>query len=118
MRITLTVLGPAAVFAAGLLLALPAFAQAGDWRAGRLLAARSCQACHGMDGLSKQANAPNIGGQPEAYLIDQLRAYRDGTRRQEQMSIAAEGLTDDQILALVAYYSAIEVEAVRIPGRD
>lgn len=115
---TFPVLGPAAMFAAGLLLSLPALAQAGDWRAGRLLAARSCQACHGMDGLSKQANAPNIAGQPEEYLIAQLRAYRDGTRRQEQMSIAAEGLTDDQILALVAYYGAIEVEAVRIPGRD
>ncbi|WP_204251037.1 c-type cytochrome [Elioraea rosea] len=111
-------LGLAASVAASLVPVVPALAQAGDWRAGRLLAARSCQACHGMDGLSKQANAPNIGGQPEEYLVAQLRAYRDGTRRQEQMSIAAEGLTDEQILALVAYYSAIEVEAVRIPGRD
>lgn len=117
MTRTGVLLGPAAL-AAGLLLALPGRAQEGDWRAGRLIAARSCQACHGMDGLSKQANAPNIGGQPEAYLVAQLRAYRDGTRRQEQMSIAAEGLTDDEIAAVVAYYSAIELEAVRIPGRN
>lgn len=111
-------LGLAASLAVSLPPSAAALAQAGDWRAGRLLAARSCQACHGMDGLSKQANAPNIGGQPEEYLLAQLRAYRDGTRKQEQMSIAAEGLTDEQILALVAYYAAIEVEAVRIPGRD
>ncbi len=111
-------LGLAASFAASLVLSTTAMAQAGDWRAGRLLAARSCQACHGMDGLSKQANAPNIGGQPEEYLIAQLRAYRDGTRQQEQMSIAVEGLTEEQFLAIVAYYSAIELEAVKIPGRD
>lgn len=47
-----------------------------------------------------------------------LTAYRDGGRCDEQMSIAARDLTDEQIRALAAHYSAIELEAVRIPGRD
>lgn len=109
--------GAAAVAAVAFLLASAA-AQEGDPREGRRLAAQTCQACHGMDGISKQANAPTIAGHPEDYFIRQLRAYRDGVRHDEQMSIAARDLTDEQIRALAAYYSAIELEAVRIPGRD
>lgn len=86
-------------------------------RDARRLAAGHCQGCHGMDGLSKQANAPNIAAQPFEYLVVQLKAYRDGQRHQEQMSIAAQNLTDEEIVKLSAYYAAIEIEAVSIPGR-
>ncbi len=109
----------AAVAAVALLLpAVSAPAQEGEPRQGRRLAARSCQGCLGMHGLSKQANAPTIAGHPMDYFIRQLTAYRDGGRHDEQMSIAARDLTDEQIRALAAYHSAIELEAARIPGRD
>jgi cytochrome c553 len=111
-------IGAAVAAAAHLLPAVSAPAQEGDPRQGRRLAAQSCQGCHGMDGISKQANAPTIAGHPVDYFIRQLTAYRDGGRHDEQMSIAARDLTDEQIRALAAYYSAIELEAVRIPGRD
>jgi len=83
----------------------------------RTLAASHCQGCHGMDGLSKQANAPNIAAQPFDYLTAQLKAYRGGQRHHEQMSIVAQNLTDDEITKVAAYYHAIEIEAVSIPGR-
>ncbi len=105
---------------AGAALAAPSFparAQAPDWLPARDLAARLCQGCHGMDGLSKQANAPHIAGQPQAYIVRQLHAYRDATRKDEQMSLAARELSDEQIALLAAYYSAVEIEAVKVPGR-
>lgn len=110
------------IFATAFAAVSPAAAQAPNLtpellRDSRMLAASHCQGCHGMDGLSKQANAPNIAAQPFDYLVAQLHAYRGGTRQQEQMSIVAKALTDDEIVKLAAYYAKIEIEAVSIPGR-
>lgn len=86
-----------------------ATANAGDIAAGRK-AAQVCAPCHGLDGLSKAMNAANIAGQLEPYLVEQLKAYRSGVRKHEQMSIIAQPLTDKEIKDLAAYYSAIEVK--------
>lgn len=92
-----------AAFAAG-----PAFA--GDPKAGREKA-QQCQVCHGLDGLSKQPDAPSIAGDSAMYLEQQLKAFRSGARSNPRMSIVAEGLSDQDIADLAAYYSAIEVTA-------
>ncbi len=93
----------------------PAFAQ-GDPRAGRRLAGARCAVCHGNDGLAVQPDAPNLAGQGAIYVANQLRAYRAGERRHEQMNVVAGDLSDAQIADLAAWYAAIEVEA-RVPGR-
>jgi cytochrome c553 len=56
---------------AALLLATAAPAGAGDVVAGRRKAL-ACQACHGLDGLSKLPDAPHLAGQPERYLVKSL----------------------------------------------
>ena len=91
-------------------------AAAADPAAGRAKA-MACQACHGMDGLSKVPDAPNIAGQNEAYLVAQLQAFKSGQRQNEAMSVVAATLSDDDIAALAAYYAAIEVRVGRIPGQ-
>ena len=91
-------------------------ATAADPAAGRTKA-MACQACHGMDGLSKVPDAPNIAGQNEAYLVAQLQAFKSGRRQNEAMSVVAATLSDDDIAALAAYYAAIEVRVGRIPGQ-
>ena len=90
-------------------------AAAADPAAGRAKAL-ACQACHGMDGLSKVPDAPNIAGQNEAYLVAQLQAFKTGRRQNESMSVVASTLSDSDIAALAAYYAAIEVRVGRIPG--
>ena len=81
----------AALAAATLLAGDPA--QAGDAAAGRKRAA-ACQTCHGLDGLSKMPEAPNLAGQVEPYLVKALKEYRDGTRRNEIMNVVAKELTE------------------------
>ncbi|RVU21616.1 c-type cytochrome [Methylobacterium oryzihabitans] len=93
------------------LLLAPALAQAGDARAGRAKAI-ACQACHGLDGVSKLPDAPNLSGQVEPYLVKALTEFRDGTRKNEVMSVAAQELTDADIANLAAYYSGIQVEVI------
>jgi cytochrome c553 len=86
-------------------------------RDARRLVAQYCQGCHGMDGMSTQPNAPNIAAQPLEYLRRQIEAYRTGERRDEQMSLAVRDLTDDDISLLSAYFAAVEIEVIRVPGR-
>jgi cytochrome c553 len=100
-------LAAAALVAAAVFCLSPARAQSIEAGA---RAAIACQACHGLDGLSKLPDAPHLAGQPEAYLVRALRAYRSGERRNEVMSVAAKGLSDDDIRNLAAYYSAIRIE--------
>ena len=88
---------------------------AGDAKAGRAKAI-ACQACHGLDGMSKVPDAPNIAGQVESYLAAQLRAFKAGQRRSEAMSVVASTLSDQDIDNLAAYYGAIEIKAGKLPG--
>ena len=90
--------------------------EAGDIKAGRE-AAEKCAICHGFDGRGKIAEAPNIAGQNERYLIEQLSAFKTGDRKNEMMSIVIQQLSPDDIENLAAYYSAIEVTVGKIPGQ-
>jgi cytochrome c553 len=62
-----------------------------------------------MDGMSRLPDAPHLAGQPAPYLERSLRAYRDGERRHEVMSIAAKALSDEDIRDLAAYYASIRI---------
>ena len=86
--------------------------QAADPQAGRQKVAGLCQACHGMDGLSKNPEAPNLAGQIENYLAKALGEYRSGARQNESMNIVAKDLTDEEIANVSAYYAAIAVEVI------
>ena len=85
-------------------------AAAGDAKAGRARA-QLCQACHGVDGMSKVPDAPNIAGQVEGYLVAQLQAFKSGARKNEAMSLVAAGLSSADIDNLAAWYSSIEISA-------
>lgn len=97
------------------LLGVAGDARAGDARAGREKALM-CQACHGLDGLSKVPEAPNIAGQVESYLVAQLQAFRSGARRNDAMSVVASTLSDRDIENLAAYFAAIEIRIANVPG--
>ena len=98
-----------------LLAASGSVCSAGDVKAGRAKALM-CQACHGLDGLSKTPDAPNIAGQTEPYIVAQLQAFKSGTRKNDAMSVVAPSLSDTDVEDLAAYFSAIEINIVKIPG--
>jgi cytochrome c553 len=82
----------------------------GDVQAGRAKA-KMCAVCHGEFGVSILPNTPNLAGQPEIYLAEQLKAYRGGKRSNEIMSIIAKPLTDAEITDLSAWFASIAIEA-------
>ena len=116
MTLRATMVLPAVrTIAALVLLAAGSSAFAGDVAAGRAKALM-CQACHGLDGLSKVPEAPNIAGQTESYLALQLSAFKTGTRKSETMNVVASTLSDADVENLAAYFSAIEIRIVKVPG--
>ena len=72
--------------------------------------AKMCAVCHGESGVSVLPNAPNLAGQPEIYLAEQLKAYRSGKRSDETMSVIAKPLTDAEIADLAAWFASIAIE--------
>jgi cytochrome c553 len=76
--------------------------------------AQPCATCHGPQGLATVPDAPNLAGQPQGYLADQLKAFRDGKRIHPVMNVVARPLTDADIEQLAAWYASIAVE-VRAP---
>src|SRR5215218_3055753 len=86
---------------------MAARAEAADPAAGRKKA-QQCQTCHGIDGVGKMPDVPNIGGESADYLTAQLQHFRSGERKHEQMSIIASGLSDQDIADVAAWYSSIQ----------
>jgi cytochrome c553 len=69
-----------------------------------------CSTCHGPRGVSTSPEFPTLAGQREAYLIAQMKAFRNRSRadkeaRQYMWGIAAQ-LDDASIEGIARYYSA------------
>ncbi len=87
--------------------------QAADLAAAKAKA-KMCAACHGIDGIAKVADAPNLAGNGQLYLARQLQAFRAGERKHPQMSVIAASLSDADIAAVTTWYSSIKV-SVELP---
>ncbi|MEN8763040.1 MAG: cytochrome c [Thiogranum sp.] len=91
---------------ASLLLVIANASLAGDVAAGKSRAA-SCSGCHGTDGISANPLWPNLAGQKAAYLLKQLKAFRDGTRSDPMMTPMAKPLSDADMANLAAYFASL-----------
>jgi cytochrome c553 len=80
----------------------PAFA---DAEAGKAKAA-VCVACHGPDGNSTNPTVPSIAGQPAQAVSTQLFQFREGNRKDPQMSPMAAQLSNADMNDLAAYFAA------------
>jgi cytochrome c553 len=101
---TLTALALPALFAAA---ALRAEAPAKPARLGL------CAACHGENGIATASGIPNLAAQNREYLVAALRQYRSGERAAPAMRAVSGSLSDADIDALAAWYSALSGGAAR-----
>lgn len=98
-----------------LTLAVVAFSfQAASASPGRSKAQAACVMCHGQNGIAPMPSAPNLAGQQELYLSEQLKHYRSGKRQHEVMSVIAKSLSDSDIEALAVWYSSMKI-SVEVP---
>ena len=67
--------------------------------------AQVCAACHGDKGIPIATAIPVIWGQQLGYLYLQLRDFKSGARKNEQMSPISAPLQRDDLMALAQYFS-------------
>jgi cytochrome c553 len=89
-----------AILAAGSVRAFAADAEAGRRKA------EPCAACHGPDGNATIPGTPSLAGQPTYFTHWQLIKFRDGRRKDAQMSPFAANLSDEDMADLAAFYAA------------
>jgi cytochrome c553 len=71
----------------------------------------ACQACHGPRGGGVAGSGyPQVGGQYTDYTLAQLKAFRDGTRAnddKELMRSIVKDMSDEQLEALAHYIATL-----------
>jgi len=85
---------------------LPA-AFAADIEAGRAKVQLVCAACHGASGVSVSDAIPNLAGQKAAYIETQLKALKDGSRKNPVMGAIAAQLSSDEMANVAAYFASL-----------
>lgn len=81
-----------------------------------------CAACHMPNGTGFPYNAA-IAGLPASYIIEQVKAFRSGARRNKDMTPEAKHVTDADLREAAAYFSKLRlpagkthvVETARVP---
>jgi cytochrome c553 len=89
------------------LMAIASSAWAADAGAGKAKAEVVCSACHGINGVSVADAIPNLAGQKAAYIENQLKALKDGSRKHQVMGAIATQLSVDDIGNVAAYFSSL-----------
>jgi cytochrome c553 len=92
--------------ALSVVLAVAPVAQAADVEAGKAKVAAVCAACHGASGVSVSDTIPNLAAQRAGYIEAQLKALKEGTRKNPIMNAIAAQLSADDIANVAAYFSS------------
>ena len=71
--------------------------------------AAMCANCHGTEGRTVEGSAiPALAGMPKDYHVQQMQAFKNGTRPATVMHQITKGLTDAQIDTIASYYASIK----------
>ena len=68
--------------------------------------AQLCVACHGPEGNSVNPTMPSLAGQPKQFITTQLVMFREGKRKDPQMSPMAANLSNADINDFGTYFSS------------
>jgi len=99
----------------GCCVALPAFAI--DLSAADLVAQR-CATCHGAQGQTTSPIFPSLAAQNPEYLAKQLTDFRSKKRVSETMAPQVVDLSDDNIVALAAFFASKPAKVNRVSDAD
>lgn len=73
-----------------------------------------CANCHGDNGVSRLPEVPNLAGQNPAYLLEQIRKFGSGQRKDEFMQGLIKVLKDEEKIQIALFYAGQQP----IPGQQ
>ena len=65
-----------------------------------------CAHCHGEGGNSANPDIPNLAGQNPGYLLEQVRQFAEGKRKNEFMEGMIRALKPEETIGMVVFFSA------------
>jgi cytochrome c553 len=71
---------------------------------------QACNGCHGPDGIGVEHAAPYLAGQSAEYLASALKAFHEGTRKNDAgqlMRSVAQRLDDADVAAVTGYFASL-----------
>ena len=68
-----------------------------------------CANCHGEGGVAKTSDVPNLAGQHPAYLLEQIRKFGAGERKDQFMQGLIKVLNDEERAQIALYYASVKV---------
>jgi len=80
---------------------------AADLVAGKSLAEANCAGCHDLQGRGAAPGIPHLAAQLDKYLLDSLRAYRNGERFHAALKDMTEHMSAAEIRDVAAYYASL-----------
>ncbi|QXH33172.1 c-type cytochrome [Pseudomonas muyukensis] len=75
-----------------------------------------CVQCHGPGGSGIGEHFPPLAGQPAGYLVAQLNAWRDGSRRNDPNQLmvnVAKAMTDTEVKEVADYFAKLSSPEVK-----
>ncbi len=78
----------------------------------------SCAGCHGENGNSMMPMFPKLAGQHPGYLIKQLIAFKDGSRKDATMQSMVLAFDETDFADIAAYYAEQKISANSMPVLD
>ena len=70
-------------------------------------------ACHGTNGAGMPGGGtdivayPRLGGQHQAYIVEQLKAYQSGQRANAIMAVVAQRMSDEDMKAVANFIQGL-----------
>ena len=65
-----------------------------------------CVNCHGDDGISKIPEVPNLAGQNPDYLLEQIRKFGSGERKDQFMQGLIKVLKEEERVQIALFYGS------------
>ena len=75
--------------------------------------AQACAACHGANGNSADPQYPILAGQTMRYSYLQLKDYKEGRRRDPDMTAVVANMSKEDMLSVATYYSEQKPISIR-----
>jgi cytochrome c553 len=85
-------------------------------QAGKTVAAAACAGCHGNAGITQIPGTPSLVGLDPKYLVDAMKAYKAGRRKQDMMKAMLESVSEPAMNNIALFYALQTPTGAKTPA--
>ena len=85
-------------------------------QAGKAVAAAACAGCHGDAGVSQIPAIPSLVGLDPKYLVDAMKAYKTGQRKNDTMKAMLASVSEPAINNIALFYALQKPAGAKTPA--